>query len=266
MIKLIASDLDGTLVMDNGKIDERVFNLINVLFKKNIIFVAASGRHYSQLNNDFKKVNGDMILIAHNGAIIKYNKMGRTLYSSRILEDDIKSVLNLKCATKMGADISLSSESEAYINGSSKELINIFKQLEVSTIKIKSYNDVKNSIYKISYYLKNGVNQSIIDYLNANLNKNLEFVISGDKWIDIMNKGVSKGKAIEIIQDKFNISKEDTMAFGDYYNDLTMFKVAYHSYAMKNAPDEVKKYARFVAETNNNNGVYNAIKKYALGN
>ncbi|MBZ9634963.1 HAD hydrolase family protein [Clostridium sp. FP1] len=49
------------------------------------------------------------------------------------------------------------------------------------------------------------------------------------------------------------------MVFGDYYNDLTMFKAAQHSYAMQNAPEDVKKHANFIAESNNDDGVYNVI-------
>ena len=102
--------------------------------------------------------------------------------------------------------------------------------------------------------MENGVNQAIVDYLEENLNDMLEFVVSGGKWIDIMNKGINKGKAIKILQEKFNIDEKNTMVFGDYYNDLTMFKAAHHSYAMGNAPEDVKKHAKFIAESNNKDG------------
>jgi hypothetical protein len=107
--------------------------------------------------------------------------------------------------------------------------------------------------------MADGINSAIVEYLKKNLNDELEFVVSGDKWIDIMNKGISKGNAIKILQEKFNINKKGTMVFGDYYNDLTMFKAAQHSYAMMNAPEDVKTHADFVAESNNDDGVYNII-------
>ena len=59
--------------------------------------------------------------------------------------------------------------------------------------------------------------------------------------------------------EKFEIDQKNTMVFGDYYNDLTMFKAAHYSYAMKNAPEDVKEHAKFIAESNNNDGVYNVI-------
>jgi Cof subfamily protein (haloacid dehalogenase superfamily) len=114
----------------------------------------------------------------------------------------------------------------------------------------------------MTYYIYNGVNPSILEYLNKNLNTNLECVVSGHNWIDIMNKGIDKGHAIKILQEKFKISPENTMAFGDYYNDISMFKVAYHSYAMGNAPEDVKKSANFITESNSKDGVYNVLYEY----
>lgn len=68
--------------------------------------------------------------------------------------------------------------------------------------------------------------------------------------------------ALIILEEKFGIDKGNTMVFGDYYNDLSMFKTAHFSYAMKNAPEDVKVKANFIADSNNANGVYNVIYKY----
>lgn len=257
MVKLIATDMDGTLLNDNGNINEKIFNLIHILNEKDIKFVAASGRFYSQLSKNFKRVNTDMIFIAHNGALIKYNNKGQTLYASSIEKEEIEHVININ--PQLGEELILAGENEAYIVNPSQDLLNTFTLCGVPVVILKSFREIKNPIFKITYYMADCVNSSILDYLKESLNNKLEFVVSGDKWIDIMNKGISKGNAIKIIQDKFNINKNNTMVFGDYYNDLTMFKAAYHSYAMGNAPEDVKKHANFVAESNNDDGVYNVI-------
>lgn len=261
MIKLIATDMDGTLVNDKGRINGKIFDLIHILNEKNIKFAAASGRFYSQLNKNFEKVNIDMIFIAHNGALIKYNNKGKTLYSNCISNEEINHVINLK--PKFGEELFLAGESEAYIVNPTEHMLNTFSSYGVPAVILKSFNELKSPIYKITYYSANGINPSTLEYLKNNLNDNLEFVVSGDKWIDIMNKGISKGNAIKILQEKFQVDEKNTMVFGDYYNDLTMFKTAYYSYAMENAPDDVKKHANFVAESNNKDGVYNVIYKYA---
>ncbi|MFD3158109.1 Cof-type HAD-IIB family hydrolase [Haloimpatiens sp. FM7330] len=262
MIKLIATDLDGTLVNDQGKINSKVYDMIHNLNERGIKFAAASGRFYSQLNKNFDKVDTDMIFVAHNGALVKYNKNGRILYSNCICEKDIKSIINLKC--KQGMELFLAAANDAYIVNPTEDILNKFNFWGVPAVVIKSFDEVKEPVYKVTYYVEEGVKTHMIEYLKENLSDNVEFVVSGDCWIDIMNKGVSKGSAIKILQEKFNIHKRDTMVFGDYYNDLTMFREAYYSYAMENAPQDVKKHARFVAQSNNDNGVYNVINKYAV--
>ena len=257
MIKLIATDMDGTLLNDNGIINEKMFDLIHDLNDKNIKFAAASGRFYSQLSKNFEKVNTDMIFIAHNGALVKYNNKGETLYSNSIDKKLIASVINLN--PELGEELFLAAENEAYIVNPSNDMLNKFTLFEVPAVILKSFSEIKTPIYKLTYYMAHGVNSSIVDYLKENLNDKLEFVVSGDKWIDIMNKGISKGNALKILQEKFTINKKNTMVFGDYYNDLTMFKAAHHSYAMENSPEDVKKHANFIAESNNEDGVYNVI-------
>ena len=77
----------------------------------------------------------------------------------------------------------------------------------------------------------------------------------------MMAKGVNKGLAISEIQKLLNIKQEETMVFGDYLNDLEMMQNAYHSYAMENAHSDLKKVARFIAKSNDDNGVVRAIKE-----
>nr|WP_304519769.1 Cof-type HAD-IIB family hydrolase [Clostridium estertheticum] len=249
--------MDGTLLNDKGNIDEKIFDLIRDLNKKDIKFAAASGRFYSQLSINFKKVNTDMIFIAHNGALVKYNNKGKTIYSNNIAKEEIEHVINLN--PNLGEEVFLAGENEAFIVNPSEVIFNELTDVDVPVVKLESFSKLKSPIYKITYYMAGGVNLSIINLLKEKLHEKLEFVVSGDKWIDIMNKGISKGSAIKILQEKFEIDQKHTMVFGDYYNDLAMFKAAHYSYAMKNAPEDVKKHAKFIAESNNDHGVYNVI-------
>ena len=249
--------MDGTLLNDRGNIDGKIFGLIHDLNEKGIKFAAASGRFYSQLSVNFKKVKTDMIFIAHNGALIKYNNKGKTLYSNNISKEEIEHVINLN--PELGEEVFLAGENEAFIVNPSNVILDELTGVDVPVVILQSYSELNSPIYKITYYMAGGVNLSIVELLQEKLDEKLEFVVSGGKFIDIMNKGISKGSAIKILQEKFEIDKKNTMVFGDYYNDLTMFKAAHYSYAMKNAPDDVKKHANFIAESNNDDGVYNVI-------
>jgi len=249
--------MDGTLLNDKGKINEKIFGLIHALNEKDIKFVAASGRFYSQLSKNFKNVNTDMIFIAHNGALIKYNNKGKTLYSNSIDKEKVEYVINLNL--KLREELFLAGENEAYIVNPSEGMLHEFTFVEVPIVAVNTFSEIKSPIYKITYYMAGGVSASMVDYLKEKLDGKLEVVVSGDKWIDIMNKGTSKGNAIKILQEKFQINQSSTMVFGDYYNDLTMFKAAHYSYAMNNAPEDVKKHANFIAKSNNEDGVYNVL-------
>lgn len=261
MIKLIASDMDGTLVNDEGKINESIYKLINTLHDKNIKFAAASGRFYSQLCKNFENVKSNMIIIAHNGALVKYKNDGRIIFSSPLKDEDIEHILNLK--REFGEEILIGAENNAFALNPKKEIYEAYKAWEIPVKLCTSRQDIDSPVYRITYFSPEGVKTDTIKYLENNLNPNLGFVVSGSKWIDITNKEISKGNAIRIIQDKYNIKKKNTMVFGDYYNDITMFQAADFSYAMENAPEDVKDKARFIAGSNNENGVFNVIYEYA---
>ena len=173
MIKLIASDMDGTLLNDKNEIHEEFYKVFQELKKKNIIFAAASGRQYYNLAKRFEKIKDDMMFIAENGTFVVYK----------------------------GEELLLNA---------------LDKETAIELIKIGR---------------------------------------------DITDKGVNKGLAINKLQELLNIKHEETMVFGDYLNDLEMMESAYHSYAMENAHDDLKKVARFRAKKNTENGVVEKIKE-----
>ena len=92
----------------------------------------------------------------------------------------------------------------------------------------------------------------------------LTFLISGPTMIDVMAHGVDKGSGIRFFRNYWGIAKEECMSFGDQYNDLGQFAESGYSFAMGNAAPEIKAAARFVAGTNQNDGVTRAIWQYAL--
>ena len=87
---------------------------------------------------------------------------------------------------------------------------------------------------------------------------------AGKEWLDIMEKGVNKGAALNTIQESLEIFREETMAFGDNLNDLELLAAAEESYAIGNAREEVKKAAKYVTDTNVNDGVLKEIRKLVI--
>ena len=126
---------------------------------------------------------------------------------------------------------------------------------------VDSINDIEDDIFKITVC---DPTDPVKDCIHGPLScfKRFEVKPSGDCWIDINKKGQSKADSIIFLQNKFHISKEETMVFGDSDNDLAMFKQADYSFAMKNADDFIKKNAHYVTlDDNEHDGVMKTIQK-----
>ena len=129
---------------------------------------------------------------------------------------------------------------------------------------IDDYKNLNEQILKVALFDVFGSSVNSYPKIKDKLDKNLSAVVSSVNWIDIMNKNLNKGTAVKRLQNLYNIRKEETMAFGDFNNDIEMLKCAQYSFAMENASDELKKYANYTADTNNNFGVVKAIKEFVL--
>lgn len=260
MIKLIASDMDGTLLKDNKEMDDEIDSVLEELKKKQIHFVAASGRQRNSLEKLFEKHLKDVTIVAENGAYVVHN--GKELYASCMSEELIALVLEqLYQLENIG--ILLCGKKYSYTNS-----VVLYENLRspkfhYNIVLVENFSDVKENIIKIS--LSDTSAKGASDYsfplLEKALTGKVEIAVSGFDCVDIVNKGVSKGTAIEALQKMWNITPEETMAFGDNYNDVQMLQKAKYSFAMKRADDGVKQYANYIAGDNNENAVIEEIKK-----
>ncbi|MEG1365571.1 MAG: HAD-IIB family hydrolase, partial [Cetobacterium sp.] len=128
---------------------------------------------------------------------------------------------------------------------------------------INSFDEIDDDIFKISICdMGDALTHSypILDENLKSIEDHIKIVFAGKYWTDITNINVNKGTAIEKIQKMKNISKDETMVFGDYFNDVEMLGQAYYSYVMEDALDEMKAYGNFIAKSNKENGVLQVIK------
>lgn len=260
MIKLIASDMDGTLLNSKKKINNEFYTILKQLKEDNIIFTAISGRDIFSLKKVFKDIDEDIVFAANNGNYIEYK--GKVIFENYIQKDKLKNIAivvrkffkhnTLYC----GKDIIYSESKVA-------KFIGILWGLNIKYTK--DIMKIKDNIIKVTVFGK----PSDINKNRENLkilNNEFMVTISGRFSIDICRYGGNKKNGIEIIKNKFNIKYDETMVFGDNMNDLEMMASAYYSFAMENAKDKVKSNARFIAKSNDDNGVVEAIKEVALVN
>ncbi|WP_066895030.1 HAD family hydrolase [Clostridium nigeriense] len=257
MIKLIASDMDGTLLNSNNEINEEFFEVFNKLKEKNIIFAAASGRQYYNLLNRFEKINDDIMFIAENGTFVVYK--GKEILVNSLDRDVARELI------KIGRNIDNSyvivcGKTSAYIESRDERLVKETKKYYERYEIVDDLTKVEDDILKVTICDFSGSEFNSNNYYKEYWDK-LQVTVSGELWLDITAKGVNKGVAIEKVQDLFDITPKETMVFGDYLNDLEMMGKAYYSYAMENAHEDLKKVSNFIAKSNNENGVVEAIKE-----
>lgn len=259
MIKLIVSDMDGTLVNDEKKIDETIYEILPALKEMGTKFVVASGRQYPSLCNDFREHVKDVVICSENGAFIMDN--GKELYAKCMTKEQVKMSLDAAFAVEGMEPICCAKHVTYTRDAGMKEFLESPKFNYKMAMAEDLYN-IDDDIIKISMIVINGEDTvAMFRKVRAVLDESMNLVTSGEGCMDTGIYGVNKGTAVEALQEMWGISPEETMVFGDQYNDVEMFDRAHYSFAMEGAVEGVKKKARFIAGSNNEGGVVKAIRE-----
>lgn len=262
MIKLIASDLDGTLLDDEKRLPGDFFEVLDELWARGIIFVVASGRTYSAVEHLFPEEYRDKIsYICDNGACTYTKGPGKTADGIFPLDRGLYEELLEKCGQIGGFDLVVCASSGVFHENDDEEFSRdvglYYKQHEV----IDDFRKIEGDIYKLAIGDKLGTVTHGKPIIDSIFGERLNVQASGEAWMDVMAGGVSKGRALRALQEKLGISREETMAFGDYFNDVEMLAAAEYSFCMENGSEEVKKLCRFIAPEG---GVTKCIRELAL--
>lgn len=257
MIKLIATDMDGTLLNDNKKISDNTYQIIGELLKKGILFVAISGRSLNNILYAFDYFKDDIIFCGDNGAQILYSNQEKEYL--RLDDSIVKNVI--KIAKESNIDISLNGLENVYtLKKEDSTYIKVLHSYGITPIEISKFEDIKDEIVKITVYEPKGSEKYALPLFSKI--DNALVIVSGDVWLDISNLNCNKGEALKKILEKYSIKKEECVVFGDHLNDESLFKNADKSFAMKNAHPKLKEIASEICEyTNNEDGVYHKIRQ-----
>jgi len=258
MIKLIASDLDGTLVPEGAcTMNAEYFEVIRKLKEQGVLFVAASGRQYSSMYALLKALENDIIFIAGNGTNVMQN--GKQIDSTDMKREDVEAAVHYM-RTLDGAFVTVSDAEKIYIETDNEEFRRFL--IEVYHNDIEVVPDVLKAdiaINKMAIYKKSGV-EDIVEKVIKDWQDKFRVLQAGENWIDMIDYSAGKGTALKAIQQKYGISPEETMAFGDNFNDVQMFEVADISYATESGPEGVRQKAKYLVEDYNTDGVLKILK------
>lgn len=257
-VKLIAVDMDGTLLNSKKELPTDFYSIFHQLKKKNILFAIASGRQYYNLVNEVLPVKEQIIFIAENGSYVAYNDSEILVQPLRLsrAHELIKIARTIK-----DVNIILCGKKQAYIESDDPgfmEHVNMYYNKRVKVADLLQVTD--DEMLKIALCDFGGSEQNSYTFFK-HLEKDIQVKVSGTLWLDLADKLANKGRALKAVQKMYNIGYDETMVFGDYMNDLEMMSEGYFSYAMANAHEEVKSAARFIADSNDNNGVLKILEE-----
>lgn len=247
--------MDGTLLNSQGCLPENFKDIFEKLQENKVIFAVASGRQYFTLVDNFKEYANHMLFLAENGTYIAYHGQEIAVHA---LDRTIAHQM-IRKAREANKNIILAMSHGAFVETTNPELLKEVSKYFVKNTIVDDLLEVEGDILKVTIYDATGAEQNSYPCFKE-FEDVAQVCIAGQVWIDMMAKGVNKGTAIRDVQKKFGITYDETMVFGDYLNDLEMLQNAHYSYAMENAHPLLKKVANFMAKSNDEQGVIEAIK------
>ena len=262
-IRLVAADMDGTLLNSAGQLPDGLEMMVRDLRRRGIRFAVASGRQYYNLLRRFESLAEDLLFICENGAMVCDGR--ELLRVESIASADYEDAVRLGRSLP-GIRVVLCGAQSAYIEEDEPAF-----RAEVALYyeRCRLVSDVleaggQDRVCKIAFFHAQDAERAGYAVLRR-LEGRLKVSVSGRKWVDAMPPGVHKGRAIRVLQEQFGWGREECMAFGDYLNDAEMMNECAYSYAMANAHADLKRICRFQAPSNDENGVMRVLNEFFNG-
>lgn len=261
MIKLIASDMDGTLLDSKKRFPSGFFEAIEQLREKGVLFAVASGRQYASLRRDLDRIADHILFICENGALVMEKDKQllvdpmdpRDVYRAVKAGRGLKGVYPVICRAQEA--LIESSADPAFIADTKRYYPSA--RIVDDLLAHCHYEDV----CKVAYYDEGDAQTHELPVLEEKLADGLQVIISGEHWVDVMKMGVTKGKAMRGVQEKLELRPEECMAFGDYLNDYDLLCSVSESYAMENGHKQLKEIAKYIAPSCDEDGVMRVIRE-----
>lgn len=258
-IKLVATDMDLTLLADDKSMPEGVDERIDALMGNGVLFCAASGRPALALRESFPAHHQDMALVADNGASVYLRD---ELVYRDLLDKGIYHELLSRCVESGRGIPVLCAFDDAYMLERDRMHHNVVSIYYRSIIYVDSFEGLDVDSNKVSMYFPAWDSKNQLDEVyGPEFGSRLYVTCAGDEWLDFMNIGIDKGSGIRHLAEHLGIGLDDIAAFGDTYNDIPMLDIVGHSYVMANAAEHMHVHGKFLAPSNNEAGVLTVIDR-----
>lgn len=231
MIRLVASDIDGTLLQHGAtRISDRLFEQVHELKKHGIVFAVASGRQYHSLRTLFEPVKDDILYICENGGAIYQND--ECVYEDVMQTDLLLGILRDSMALD-GCEVLINGARNAYTIPKQDDFARLLREdYHMIVQEVDSLEHVPEMVVKMAVYHPDGA-KILYDYFRPRWGNLVKVAISGDCFMDMTS--CDKGSGIRAACRMLKFEPSEVMAFGDNYNDVDMLNTVGHPFIMSGA-------------------------------
>ena len=249
-IRLIASDMDATLLDGHGQLPPDFLHLVQELAGQDILFATASGRPLYMLEQT--------LLVADNGGAVRWR--GKDLFVSR-MEPEIWHRLTA-CAEENGDSFVVCGLENAYLRPCDRCYDAVYRNFYNRIAYVSDLYTIDAAVDKFTIYLPQDNAQEVYEKVyGPRFGQELAVAVSGKCWIDVTNPGVTKGKAVERLSRLLDIPSGAMMAFGDTYNDIEMLEAVGYGFLMENGSPELRSRVPYLAPPNTEYGVARVLQQ-----
>jgi len=252
-IKLVAADMDHTLLTEKGELPPNFSEYVNKLDELGVCFTIASGRPLFTLQSTFSNIKDKMAFISDNGGCVCYH--GEIIYTNIIEYEKYRELIEFVEEETKGIAI-LCGLDTTYISSKYIEYEVFFRKFYTSLKFSDNLREVNCLVDKFTIFFPDKDSKPHYEKIfKPKFGNDFNVTVGDAIWVDIMNKGVDKGAAMRVLGNELGITSSQMMAFGDTYNDIEMLEAVEFSYIVANAADEMKKYAKYITASNDEYGV-----------
>lgn len=265
MYKLIALDMDGTLLREDKTISKETFKAIQRAKTRGVKIVLSTGRPIQGIRRylkDLDLINDNDYAVTFNGSLVQNTKTNEVIAQTVMTSED--AAFLYKLSKELNVNIHALTENSCLAPKWSK-----YTQVEIDIndipLEIVDFNNLDNrTIVKILFNDEPEYLSEVIKKLPKEVYEKYSVLRSAPFFLEFLDKKINKGYGVELLAKRLNIKPEEVICIGDAGNDIHMIKFAGLGVAMGNAFPEVKEAADYITLSNEDNGVAHVIKKFVL--
>jgi len=256
--KLLAVDMDGTLLNSESAITERTRQAILAAMEKGVLFVPSTGRPMGGMQQISASFGFDMPMILFNGAMAVMSKSGRTLFSQGLAPGDAKEIYEL--GMERGIPVVMWMGERLHV---SHDCGAIQDYQAITGATMRPITDFRG-VTKMLWLPPGGNALRWQGEMHAHFGGRVNCHTSRPYILEFVDAGASKGLALAAVGEAYGIARGEMIAVGDGYNDVSMLEDAGLGVAMGNAPEDIKRLCQHVTLSNDEDGVAAVIEKFIL--